>query len=306
MDVANLQADPRNAGCTFQVASKFNGIEGIDESTFPDSKNFTTNCILTYTHIHIHSPLKKNYFNSDIYDLTQGPVASVSAGPSAIARVYGAFYKPGTDPRLWAQTTRRQHRMLGDVSCITVANGYAMLDEMTSATLPANPYDIVNKICVGVQKGAQVTFGKCITRSDGKTMLQCVPQDIRINQVFCAALNMAQGEAGARTSNHPQAKVVERCVLRAAYEGSYLAAITAGSPRLFLTMIGGGAFGNLQSTILGEIIRAHKKYGMSSELREVVLVMYKVPENIDDICEEMRENGIPLECVIYTNGIPVS
>ena len=39
-----LQADPENVGSTFQVASNFNGVEGISEEIFPDNPDFATNC----------------------------------------------------------------------------------------------------------------------------------------------------------------------------------------------------------------------------------------------------------------------
>lgn len=196
--------------------------------------------------------------------------------------------------------------MLENVPGITVANGYAVLDEMTSAALPLDTSGIVDKICVGVQEGAQVTYGRRVSL-DGKEMITLVNPDVRINQVFCAALNMRQGDAGVKTSKHPRAKEVAECVLRAAYEGSYLAAIGTGSPRLFLTMLGGGAFGNPADVIFNEIVKAHVKYAMNGgsagNLREVVLVLYKRPNELRSFVEVLRKNRIPLECRVYRNGI---
>ena len=225
--------------------------------------------------------------------------------------MYGAFYDPSVDPRLWAQTARRQCRMLENVPGITVANGYAVLDEMTSTAMPPDASGIVDKICVGVQEGAQVTYGKLFPLDcyEGpKMMVTLVEQDIRINQVFCAALNMKQGAAGAKTGKHPRAKAVAECVLRAAYEGSYLAAIGLGSPRLFLTMLGGGAFGNSPDVIFNEIVKAHVKYAMdcgssSGNLREVVLVLYKCSAELQGFVDVLREHRIPFECRVYKNGV---
>lgn len=44
VDVAQLQADPRHSGATFQVASNFNGVEGISEEIYPNSPDFATHC----------------------------------------------------------------------------------------------------------------------------------------------------------------------------------------------------------------------------------------------------------------------
>lgn len=78
VDVAFLQAHPDYKDAVFQVASNHNGIEAISESSYPDAPSFVTNYI---------------------YDRTQGPRASVSAGPAAIARVYAMFYDQGTSSR---------------------------------------------------------------------------------------------------------------------------------------------------------------------------------------------------------------
>lgn len=202
--------------------------------------------------------------------------------------------------------------MLENVPCITVANGYAALDEMASPTIPLNTSELIGKICVGVQTGAQVTFGRRFRVVDSGSddcdeVVECVSQDIRVNQVFCAALNMKQGPAGVKTSKHPQARAVAECILQAAYEGSYLAAIDSRSPKLFLTMLGGGAFGNPFSVIFREIVKAHLKYGIDDRpngaLREVVLVLYKRPDELQSFVDILNQNNIPFECRVYNNGV---
>ena len=44
VDVAQLQADTSHSGATFQVASNFNGVEGISEEIYPTSPDFATHC----------------------------------------------------------------------------------------------------------------------------------------------------------------------------------------------------------------------------------------------------------------------
>jgi len=51
-----------------------------------------------------------------------------------------------------------------------------------------------------------------------------------------------------------------RVLLRAAYEGTYLAAILQGRKTLLLTLVGGGSFGNPVSIIVEEMKRAHEKW----------------------------------------------
>jgi len=87
VDIAFLQSLPKNRYCTFQVASNFNGIETIGDSSNPDKITFTSDYI---------------------YDTTQGPSASVSAGAAAIARVHAAFYDRQQPPFTWTQTSERQ------------------------------------------------------------------------------------------------------------------------------------------------------------------------------------------------------
>ena len=102
MDVAHLQAMPENRHAVFQVpsptltpwskvatfaahllpslstraspqvASNFNGVEAISEGSSPDGSSFT-----------------EKY----IYDLTQGPAASISAGAGAFLFSSGASKK---------------------------------------------------------------------------------------------------------------------------------------------------------------------------------------------------------------------
>lgn len=65
-----------------------------------------------------------------------------------------------------------------------------------------------------------------------------------------------------------------RTLLRAAYESAYLCAILGHNHVLYLTMIGGGVFGNPEKIILEEMIRAHRLYAHKSVLEKVVLCIY--------------------------------
>jgi len=69
-------------------------------------------------------------------------------------------------------------------------------------------------------------------------------------------------------------------LLRAAYEGAYLAAILRQRKILLLTLIGGASFRNPHKLILAEVKRAHDLYAShpASQLQEVQLVLYEKGE----------------------------
>ena len=66
-----------------------------------------------------------------------------------------------------------------------------------------------------------------------------------------------------RHSQEDQDQAVDhmaRTLLRAAYEGLYLAALVQQRRQLYLTLVGGGSFGNRIELILEEMKRAHDKW----------------------------------------------
>jgi hypothetical protein len=87
----------------------------------------------------------------------------------------------------------------------------------------------------------------------------CAGASHRVTQAYCSALPVGYGK-------HPENEwtVFARLVLEAAYEATLCAAIinasTGGSNRLFLTMLGGGVFGNHQKWITDAIYNAAMKY----------------------------------------------
>ena len=284
VDVAQLQADPSHSGATFQVASNFNGVEGISEEIYPNSPDFATHYI---------------------YDFTQGPSASISAGPSAIARIYAAFYDPGIDPQLWPQTERRQVRMLEAFPYVSVLNGYAVIDDLAYQEMNESIDAHVGQVFVGVQRNTQVTYSK---RADG--FFSCAPRSAKVHQVFCAALNLKQGAAGAMTKAHPNALKVATVLLRAAYQCTYLSAIANQSQELFLTMLGCGAFGNDQETVFDEIVHVHKLYATNQgfnrgNLSKVYLVMFRKTSVIETFVEKLKMEGIPYKVLVNKIQVPM-
>jgi hypothetical protein len=257
VDVGRLQSDPANKLAVFQAASNFNTVEAMEEATPPDSESFT-----------------EKY----IYDVTQGPQASVSAGGAAITRVHAAFYDPSKPASEWNQTAKRQVELLGNVKeYYTVQNGYVVFTRKEKP-LPQSEQEreaLLAQMQVGLHTEAEVTFAG-FHDPDNLMALPPSANPQLIDQVFCAAVNIAQGYSGEANAEAPGAIDKAKLVLRAAYRGSYLAAIANGRTKLFLTLIGGGVFGNKMSDIYDIILQEHKKWTRHprNSLQEVSIVQY--------------------------------
>ena len=93
---------------------------------------------------------------------------------------------------------------------------------------------------IGLQWNTQVTFEGC--------------QHL-VSQAYCSALPV-------RYSNHPPELWTEfaQVVLEATYEATLAAAVLnfekTGNPKVFLTLVGGGAFGNARTWIFAAMKRA--------------------------------------------------
>ena len=263
VDVSLLQSNPENAGSMFQVASNFNGVEGVSETTPPDSPLFVTKYIK---------------------DQTQGPAASISAGPAAIARVFAPlhFLYPKKKPHYWQQTYYRQLNMLAKLKdYYHVENGY-VINSSRQKPIPEDPKAVetlIGKVNVLVHADVDVVFG----RRQSET-LEVLEAPVKVSQVFCSSMNMAQGSTGMTNAKLSGAAAKARLLLEAAYMGTYLAAIDRGCTKLYLTLVGGGVFGNKQKDILDIIIDTHKKIALNKKynscIKEVHLPLFSVPARI--------------------------
>ncbi|KAH3764491.1 hypothetical protein Pelo_3597 [Pelomyxa schiedti] len=275
VDVAYIQGLKENERAVFQVASNFNGVESPSESRAPDASSFT-----------------EDY----ISDRTQGPAASVSAAAAAIARVHAAFYDPFKPPSSWRQTREKQIEFLENIKQhFPVRNGYVILsEEPTNFPGPAEQGDLLNSTKIGLHTDCQVVFGGC-PDWDHFTV---VPSKHTVDQVFCAAMNCGQGMSGARNRKHTESEKKRRFLLDAAYQGSYLAAAVREAPSLFLTLIGGGVFGNPIPEICQAIFDAHMQVTRhpACKLNKVVLALFDpcVPPVIIALAKKLKSNGVPV------------
>jgi hypothetical protein len=218
-DIGALQATAA-PGTLFQVASQFNCLEAPGPYLVPVA----------------------DYFS----DYTQGPRASISAFPATLLRQYAA---PAADGSRFVQTNERQVELLGDAIPATVAHvqsGYLRSDGVAdpaalAAALEAN-FELIR---VGVHDDVEVVLG---ADWDGE-----VEGERRIAQVFTSTYASGYSRGGALDVFHEQ---VCRQLLRAAYLGTLLAAVTLGKRTVVFTAIGGGVFRNPHPLIWESILWA--------------------------------------------------
>lgn len=228
-DVQDLHRDPANAGALFQVASQFNLLEMVSPDITPEA-------------------------GVGIYDQdhTQGPACAIAAGAGTIYRNYFAPVNGQV-----GQTAHNQIDGLADLGAAlgnhsdhlwTMRNGYAFpsrsgLTEISRRLESATEGDrdrLRSRLRIGLQWDTQVTLGGC--------------QHL-VSQAYCSALPVAY-------SDHPQAlwTAFATLVLEAAYEATLCAGIInarrSGNPTVFLTLLGGGVFGNNTEWITGALARA--------------------------------------------------
>jgi hypothetical protein len=228
-----LHTNESNAGSLFQVASQFNLLEMVDPSVTPEIG------VGIYEHDH-----------------TQGPACAVAAGAGTIYRNYFAIVNGQT-----GQSARNQIDCLADIGAALgnsesrlweMRNGYALASHNglveISHRLRASSESELDRLRqllrIGIQWNTQVTL------NDARHM---------VSQAYCSALPVAY-------SDHVSNLWVEfaRLVLEASYEATICTAILNsmryGNNRLFLTLVGGGAFGNETTWILEAIQRALNLY----------------------------------------------
>jgi hypothetical protein len=224
-----LHARRDNAGALFQVASQFNLLEMIGPHVTPEDG---VTC----------------YAN----DPTQGPACAIAAGAGTLLRRYFVDCGGGV-----GQSAERQIDCLQDLGRVLgnadgrlweMRNGYALprpgglaVVANRIASLGEAERDALRTLlAIGVQWGTQVT-------RDEATHL--------VSQAFCSALPIAYAHEPV-DAWEPFA----RLVLEATYEATLHAAVVnarnGGSERVFLTLVGGGAFGNPKAWILDALERA--------------------------------------------------
>jgi hypothetical protein len=269
-DVRGLHGDPANTGSLFQVASQFNLLEMTGPEVTPEEG------VDRYE-----------------YDRTQGPACAIAAGAGTIYRNY--FVE--LDGRR-GQSAKHQIDCLADLGEALgnsggrhwrMRNGYALASEaglrgLTDRLRASSPEELDRLrglLRIGVQRDTEVTIA-----STAHT----------VTQAFCSALPVAY-------SMHPAElwAPFARLILEAAYEATLLAGVLnarrTGNSAVFLTSLGGGAFGNENSWIVAAMERAFRHY-RRAPLRVAVVSHGRPKQDIEAMISRMGntgedENGLP-------------
>ena len=228
-DVQSLHTDESNAGALFQVASQFNLLEMVSPSRTPEDG------------IGIYEQ-----------DFTQGPACAVAAGAGTIYRNY---FVPVNGQI--GQSASNQIDCLADLGTAlgnsqnrlwTMKNGYALASHKglteIQQRLQGSSEDELDELRqllrIGIQWNTQVTLQDC---------------QHQVSQVYCSALPVAYSTQPAYLWEN-----FARLILEAAYEATICTAVLNaqknGSNKLFLTLLGGRAFGNATDWIMNGIDRA--------------------------------------------------
>ena len=242
-DVRRMHGDPANRGALFQVASQFNLLEMIGPDVTPEDG------VSRYAR-----------------DPTQGPACALAA---AAATVHRNYFVP-IDGRV-GQTRDHQIDCLSDLGAAlgneanalwAMRNGYALCTDKGLATiarmleaLDGRGVDRLRDLLrIGIHSGVQVTD---------------IQHAQLVSQAFCSALPVSYTAIpSARWTSFAT------LVLEGAYEATMWAAVinahTNGSRGLFLTRLGGGAFGNERAWIHHALRRALTKVaGLGLDVRVV-------------------------------------
>ena len=232
-DVQHLHTNVSNAGALFQVASQFNLLEMASPSVTPERG------VGIYEH-----------------DRTQGPACAIAAGAGTIYRNYFASVNGQT-----GQSANNQIDCLADIGTALgntesrlweMKNGYALASQSglveISQRLQASSESELDRLRqllrIGIQWNTQVTL------NDSRPT---------VSQAYCPALPVAYSQHASHLW-----EAFARLILEAAYEATFCTAILNamihGNNRLFLTLLGGGAFGNETGWIIRGIQRALNLY----------------------------------------------
>jgi hypothetical protein len=235
-NVQHLHASPSNAGSLFQVASQFNLLEMVSPNVTPDQG------VGIYEH-----------------DRTQGPACAMSAGAGTIYRNYFAIVNGQM-----GQSAQNQIDCLADIGSALgnqdnrlwqMQNGYVLASHdglvEIAHRLESSSEDELDKLRqllrIGIQWNTQVT-------------IQGVHHSV--SQAYCSALPVAYSPHSSHLWG-----LFARLVLDAAYEATICTAIlnriNTGNNRVFLTLLGGGSFGNKIDWIIGAIKRSLDLYNQS-------------------------------------------
>lgn len=232
-DVQRLHCDPMNKNALFQCASQFNLLEMVAPHITPEH-------------------------GVDIYerDFTQGPACAIACGAGTIYRNYFAPVNGQT-----GQTSENQIDCLdligkelnnNKLMLWKMSNGYALPNQDGLLNINSQINKLNNKdrenlkqqLKIGLQWNTEVTL------SSNKQL---------VSQAYCSALPVSYSQI-----EFFYWESFSRVILEATYEATLYSALInmdkTGSNIVYLTLVGGGAFGNEIDWIIESIDKSIKKF----------------------------------------------
>jgi len=249
-DIQTLHKNQENNGALFQVASQFNLLEMASPSITPER-------------------------GVGIYegDHTQGPACAVACGAGTIYRNY---FVPVNGQI--GQTENNQINCLEEIEKAIwidneplwkIQNGYLFItqenlkkikDQINKET-PEAYNKLKGKLKIGIQWDTEVTL-------EGTNNI--------VSQIYCSALPVSYNNI----DNPDEWESFARLILEATYEATFYTALqnytNTGNNKLFLTLVGGGVFGNKKEWIVDAIKKTTLKF-LNTPL-DVKIVSYLKPD----------------------------
>lgn len=268
-DVRQLHADSANANALFQVASQFNLLEMTGPSVTPERgvgiyENDPTQgpaCAIACG----AGTIYRNYFAPLVVDLVKDPQTHGSLTRSTTSDLIGQ----SADHQIDCSADLGQKIGNEDGQLWAMRNGYlfptdAGLQQISTRLRSSSEDDLDalrGELRIGLQWQADVTL---------------LGASHKVSQAYCSALPVAYGRQPTDAWTD-----FAKLILGAAYEATFLAAVINASGTgvnvVYLTMLGGGVFGNDDEWIIGAIERAFVK--TKSHGLDVRIVSYRHPKS---------------------------
>jgi len=245
-DIQELHCNKNNNGAFFQVASQFNLLEMASPDVSPVEG------------VGIYE-----------YDYTQGPACAIACGAGTIYRNYFI----NIDGRI-GQDSTHQIDCLKDIG-EELGNNNNYLWEMSNGYVIANK-DGLNKISDIIKSKSDNEYeqlkGKLRIGLQLNTEVTVNKSKNIVTQAYCSALPIAYSDIKKEVW-----ETFARLILEATYEATFYSALLnyekTKNSKVYLTLIGGGVFGNNKDWIFDAIKKSLNKF-LKTPL-EIKIVSYK-------------------------------
>ncbi|WP_196893598.1 hypothetical protein [Aureivirga marina] len=236
-NVQEYHMDSENKNAVFQAASQFNLLEMVGPDVTPEKG------------VSIYA-----------FDHTQGPACAIACGAGTIYRNYfaevnnkiGQTYDNQIDCLdLIGEELGNSENQFWEMKngyVITTEEKLQQINQKLKDLNQTEREELKDKLKVGIQWNTEVTIAN---------------SEQIVSQVYCSALPVAYSFLSEETW-----ELFARIVLEATYEATFYAALQnfekTGCNKLFLTLVGGGAFGNKMEWIMESIEKVLKKFENTS------------------------------------------